>query len=693
MRGKVLAVGLSVMLLAGVSSATETQWWSLDSPGDYVRSESRGIVVGADGVLSPGPEAKVWRSDSLSTIWGLAALADGSVAIAGDGGRIERWTAAGGIRPWVRLGSGQVLCLARDGDALLAGTGPEGRVYRISPKGDTTLVASTGERYVWAIVPAGRGVLWAATGTRGRLLRIEGGRSNVVFDSEESNLVSLVSDGHGGVYFGGDSQGRIYHFDSGGALTTLFDAAEDEIRALALGSDGTLWAAGLSLSAVSSDSDDEDAPTPTRGPVKGGRAVVYRLSPDSATVAWWTSPQPLIHALAASAAGPLVATGNRAGVYRLERFNGAVQLLAPSEAQVTALATTADGAVLAATSNPAALWKLGPGEAKDGELLSGPLDAKRFARFGRLRWSGAGTARFATRSGNAENPDTTWSPWRAVESDADGGRIVSPAARFLQWKVTLGGAASRISEVSIAWREPNLPPRIDEISVAPQGRGFREGEMSTRSEAVTQTLEGGQKIEYSATMSSNKPIRELPMWARGLRSLSWRASDPNGDALKFRVEIRREDGGDWIEIGKDLEASLFTWNTNTLPDGRYRLRVTASDAGANALGEERSGSLVGEPFAIDNTPPSIEELTGTGARIRGRAVDAAGPVSRIEVAVDDGEWRSVTPEGGFGDSRSEAFACTLPGLAPGEHLVSVRAMDLAGNSTTRAIHVKVAAAR
>lgn len=693
MRGTVFAVVLAAAAAAGGAGATETQWWSSDSPADYAKAETRGVVVNADGVLEPGPAAASYAADSLRTAWAIAVMADGSVAVAGDRGRIERWTAGGGIRPWVKLGGGQVLSLAADGDGLLAGTAPGGLVYRISANGDTSLVVRTGERYVWAIVPAGRGAFWAATGTRGRLLRVEGGKASIVFDSEESNLVSLVADGRGGVYFGGDSQGRVYHVAADGTAATLYDAAEDEIRALARGADGSLWAAALSLTAVTSEgSDDDDRPAPARGPLSGGRATLYRLAPDSATVAWWTAPQPLIHALAATADGPLVATGNRAGVYRLERLNGAAQLLAPPQAQVTALAAGADGAVWAATSNPAALWKLGPGAARDAELVSAPLDARRFARFGRLRWNGTGSARFFTRSGNCETPDTTWSRWQPVPAGDDGGRVASPAARYLQWKVVMG-AGSRVHDVAVAWREPNLAPRLEEVTVAPQGQGFREGELGTRNEAVTQTLAGGQKVEYSATLPGNKPVREMPMWARGLRTLQWKASDPNGDPLRFRVEIRREDGGDWVEIGKDLAASVFSWNTNTLPDGRYRLRVTASDAAANPLGEERSAEVVSEPFTIDNTPPAIPELAADGARVRGRAEDSGSPVVRLEVAVDDGDWRAVAPEGGIGDARTAAFAFALPGLRPGEHVVSVRAIDMAGNSATRAIHVKVAAGR
>ena len=234
---------------------------------------------------------------------------------------------------------------------------------------------------------------------------------------------------------------------------------------------------------------------------------------------------------------------------------------------------------------------------------------------------------------------------------------------------------------------------MDDVGIAPQGLNFRDGELMPRSDAVTQTLGGGQKVEYSISLPSVKAIRELPLWARGLRTLTWRSTDPNGDALRFRVEVRREDGGDWVEIGKDLEATLYSWNTVTLPDGRYRVRVTASDAGANAIGEERTGFGLSEPFTVDNTPPRIDDLSTVGARVQGRASDAASPIWRLEASVDDGDWRTVAPEGGLADVNSLRFSTTIPDLKPGEHLVSIRAVDLAGNSATQALHVTIAPAR
>ena len=152
--------------------AADTQWWVSDTPADHAKGEAHGIVVRADGTIELGPRAEVASTDSLSTVWAIAVLKDGAVALAGNRGRIDRWTEHDGIRPWVRLPVGQVLSLASDGDGLVAGTGPEGLVYRVSAKGDTSRLCRTGERYVWGLVPAGVGTWYAATGTHGLLMRV-----------------------------------------------------------------------------------------------------------------------------------------------------------------------------------------------------------------------------------------------------------------------------------------------------------------------------------------------------------------------------------------------------------------------------------------------------------------------------------------------------------------------------------------
>jgi hypothetical protein len=698
-RGLALSFALA-LLAAGPAGGAETQWWISDGPEDYVKAEARGLVVRPDGALELGPGARFSPAESLDVVWAVAVMKDGSLALAGDRGRVLRYREDAGFSVLARLPVGQVLSLAADGDGVVAGTGPEGLVYRVGARGDTALVARTGERYVWGLAPAAGGGWYAATGTRGRLLRLRGREAQVALDSEESNLVSLAVGPRGVVFAGGDSRGRIYAVGGDAPPRTVFDAGEDEIRALALGPDGALYAAALSASAVSEEEREPgQRPSPVRSAVSGGRAVIYRVVPDSVAATLWTSPQPFVFALAGGAAGVVAATGNRAALYRLESAGGATQWLQGAQGQITALAFDPRGRLFAATSNPGGVWRVGPEKATAGEIVSPVLDARRFAAFGAVRWrgdAGGSALRISTRSGNTDPLDSTWSAWN--RSDGERPRSGAPPARYFQWRLEAEGGSPRVEAVEVAWRERNLAPRIDELTVATQGQGFREGTLTPRAESVTQTLPGGQKVEYTAPgPGSSRPLRDLPVFARGLRTLQWRGSDPNGDPLSYTVEVRAEGGGAWIRVDQELEASSFTWDTGALPDGRYRVRVVASDAGGNAIGEALTAEAVSPPFAVDNTAPEVSELSAEPAPgailVSGRAQDATSAITRIELSLDNQAWRTVTPEGGLADERALGFRVRVPEVPPGEHTLTVRAVDFAGNTVTRARRVTVPRAR
>jgi hypothetical protein len=64
-----------------------------------------------------------------------------------------------------------------------------------------------------------------------------------------------------------------------------------------------------------------------------------------------------------------------------------------------------------------------------------------------------------------------------------------------------------------------------------------------------------------------------------------------------------------------------------------------------------------------------------------------GPVSRLEMAVDGGEWRVVFPEDDLLDTREESFAIDVSSLATGSHIVAVRAIDAGGNQASREITI------
>jgi hypothetical protein len=102
-----------------------------------------------------------------------------------------------------------------------------------------------------------------------------------------------------------------------------------------------------------------------------------------------------------------------------------------------------------------------------------------------------------------------------------------------------------------------------------------------------------------------------------------------------------------------------------------------------------------EPFSIDNTPPEVTSLEAhagpQGVELSGAAADGQGWLQRLDLAIDDGAWHSLAPDGGLSDAPKLTFRTVLRDLTAGPHLLSVRAVDAAGNAATRAVRVVAAA--
>ena len=56
---------------------------------------------------------------------------------------------------------------------------------------------------------------------------------------------------------------------------------------------------------------------------------------------------------------------------------------------------------------------------------------------------------------------------------------------------------------------------------------------------------------------------------------------------------------------KAVTDAVLAWDTTTVPNGRYIIKVTASDAPSNPAGARLSGDKESAPFDVDNTPPTV----------------------------------------------------------------------------------------
>jgi hypothetical protein len=136
-----------------------------------------------------------------------------------------------------------------------------------------------------------------------------------------------------------------------------------------------------------------------------------------------------------------------------------------------------------------------------------------------------------------------------------------------------------------------------------------------------------------------------------------------------------------------LTKSEVEWDTVALPEGKYRVRVEASDELANPPETVQKHALESPPVVVDNTPPVFRVLTMTQRRLHARVSDGVGPIVRVELTVDGKiEWRPLAPADGVFDSADEEVDEDVRSLVPpGSHIVAVRAFDEAGNGVTQEI--------
>jgi sugar lactone lactonase YvrE len=725
------ALGLFLTVSA---DAAGPQFWRLEGTTPFLEGELTGLSLDSEGHLRLGPTTRAVFDPEAPNAWCVVRGGKGVLYVGtGNDGRVFR----------VENGRGAVffdadelevhaLALGPDG-TVYAATSPDGAVYAIDKAGAVKRFFDPEDKYIWALAFDASGRLYVATGAEGRVYRVApDGKAEVAFTASDTHILSLAFDAKGRLYAGSAPEGIIYRVDPAGKVFVLLDSSFREIKALEVAQDGTVYAAAIDGRAVDTTTRLPSAPPPAGPPPptpmaevtvtesfavvppSGGapismtptvetpatgapRGALLRIRPGGEVDTLWTSPDDVPHSLARSRAGVLLGTGNKGKVYRVAEDGSWTLVATLPAAQVTSLAHEGEGAVLV-TANPARVFVLEAGTSREGTFVSKVKDTDTVSSWGQLRWEGSlpdgAAVRLQARSGNTSSPDATWTDWSTPASRPEGEPIRSERARFLQLKVTLagtGGASPVVEAVSAAYLQHNLAPKIQSITVHPPGEAFQKPiSVSGEAEILGQDPDPLVDAARARATAASPPAISFSrrLYQKGLRTLSWKAEDPNGDPLVYDVLYRTTSDTRWRPLRRGLSEPVLAWDTSTVPNGRYVLRVVGSDAPGNPPALALTGWKDSPSFDVDNTPPVLSASLEPGrpARIRATARDEASGVRRVEFSIDAGRWEEVYPADGISDSREESYEIPLA-PAEGPRVVVLRATDQLGNVATLRIDV------
>jgi hypothetical protein len=581
----------------------------------------------------------------------------------------------------------------------------------VDPSWSASVYFEPGTKYIWDLALDKAGNLYVATGDHGEVYRVTAkGEHSVFFKSDETHIRVLAFDAQENLIAGSDGSGLIYRISPAGEGFVLYSAPKKEITALALDRAGNIFAAGVgekrggggigssgmgtALVTMGSGSAPGGpapqapglsiTPAPTAPPVTGpfpfpgggvsGGSDVYRIAPDGSPTKVWTSHEDIVYALSFDSQGRLLAgTGNRGHIFAIGGPDDFSDLLKAPASQVTAFARAPGGGLYAATSNLGKVFVLGPGLEAQGTYESDVFDAKLFSRWGRADFRGAGNVELYARSGNVDNPDRNWSPWKKI--DLKTGETGVPAARYAQWKAVphAGTTAPGVDSVALNYLPKNAAPEIDDVTV----------QVGVKYQPLPKILGSGPDSGSSSGSHFEAPTPSSR--DRDFIGVRWGAHDENDDQLVYSLYYRGDGETRWLLLKDNLTDKAYSFEASLLPDGGYTAKVVASDAPSHSPGEALTASRESRRFEVDTTSPRIESLAasleGGQIHVTFRAVDGFSSIKRAEYSVDAGEWKYVEPVGRLSDAKTENYDFKITpenakdGGTSSEHVVVVRAFD------------------
>jgi len=719
-------VRLLLLLIVAPLLAVSPLFWETRTYEDFRRGTFSNLSLTSEDRLVLAPRFDPVFNTEQPFVWSTAVDSKGNVFLGtGHDGKVYRVDSSGKGAMIADLSELDVFAIAVDArDAVYAATSPNGKVYKIEPGGQPQSFFDPEDKYIWSLAFDKQGRLIVATGDKGVIYRVgTDGRGQVFYDTDETHVISVAVDRDGNVIAGGDPKGYLYRIAPDGKAFVLFDSGMREVHAVTVAPDGTIYAAvvssrpGLAPSSVpilvpesqqgggtsitvslaagntaaqsieviaSNDSGPLSSPSPATSrssSESASQSAILEVLPDGIVNTIWRSSSEMVYALLPHGDRLLFSTGSKGRIYSFQKPRYTTLLVESTEEQTTNLVQAGDR-VYAASANAGKLFSLGDALATSGTYESSVRDTDAISSWGKvsLKSETPQLVQVSTRSGNTGSPDKTWSDWTRVDGD---GSANSPKARFIQWRAVLrsdSGRSPSLNSVTVPYLQQNFRPEITTLDVLPFSVTLIKGQSLTANGSPA----GPQDAATArATARAGLPgIIKVPprrSLQKGAQSFQWVALDKNDDALQYDLYYRGEGEGTWALLKKNVEDSFYTINSDTLPDGTYRVRLVASDSLSNTPETALSGERESRPFTIDNTPPEVtvkqENLNGGRVRVAIEAADSTSTLSQAEVSVDAGDFRTIFPKDGIVDSKSESFIWQSEVLPRGEHVIAYRVYD------------------
>jgi hypothetical protein len=691
----------------GAYSATP-QKWTLESFDDYIKGKFEGITVSSEGNLTLSPVEEELNTPPEEFYLSIL-VTSGNIVYLGTGhkGAVYRLGPGGEPELYFKAPEMDVYCLALGPDgSLYAGTSPNGKIYKITEKGKGNEFFNPHEKYIWDLMFTDEGSLLAAVGEDGGIYEVSpNGEGVKVFDAKENHILCMKRISEESFVAGSGGTGLLYKVSKEKKASVLFESPYEEVRSITLDDEGHIFigsggevkkGGGSDLpSALSKQATDVSI---TVSPSQAGTqkiitsdgdqpSALYKIEMDGKVKQVWKSEKDMIYSLCwdDSKKRIIFGTGKRGRLYTLNK-DEEISLLFQKDSEQVYTLFPFEKEIYTLSNNPSEASVIQPEQRYNGEYASRVYDAKLMSSWGNIEWRGdlpSGTViQLQTRTGNSSQPSSTWSNWSPPYKKENGEQILNPDARYLQFKILFktnsGNVSPSVQKVNIFFMQHNKAPSVQKINILPPNTVFIEPPSgdeqiwgldsdAIEAERSKKSLAGAKKVER-----------------KGYQTFIWQAADPNNDSLLYSIYIKKTGDENWRILKDKWKEQIFTFDTLSLPDGEYLVKVKASDILSNPQERRLEHEKTSPSLIIDNSTPSINDFqavrSGIKLNVRFTVQDEYSRIEKVRFFIRGLGWKIVFPKDGICDSTQEAFDFSVDLPENFDDMITVKAVDEQGNT-------------
>lgn len=694
------------LVVQGVYSVTP-QKWTLRSFDDFIKGKFEGITVSSDGKLTLSPIEEELNAPPEEFYLSLL-VTSGKVIYIGTGhkGAVYRIGASGEPELYFKSPEMDVYCLAEGPDgSLYAGTSPNGKIYKITEKGNGNEFFNPHEKYIWDLMFTDEGSLLAAVGEDGGIYEVSpNGEGVKVFDSEENHILCMKWISEGSFIAGSGGAGLLYKISKEKKASVMFESPYEEVRSLAIDDEGHIFIGAGGKAEKPEDNDlssalstqvtdvsitvssSESAARKISTSDGDQPSALYKVNKDRKVKQVWKSDKDMIYSVCWDDLKKRIifGTGRRGRLYTLDK-NEKISLLFQKDSEQVYTLFPFERELYTLSNNPSELSVVQPEQRYNGEYTSRVFDAKLMSSWGNIEWEGSlpsGTViQLQTRTGNSSQPSSTWSNWSPPYKKENGEQILNPDARYLQFKILFktnsGNVSPSVQKAVIFYVQHNKAPNIEKISILPPNTVFIEppgGEEKIWG-LVSDSLE--DKNNKKSLAGAKKVQR------KGYQTLIWEAADPNNDILVYSISIKETEDENWRILKEKWTEEIFTFDTLSLPDGEYLIKVKASDIPSNPRERCLEHEKTSPSLIIDNSMPTIRNFqavrSGSKLEVQFSVQDDYSRIKKVRFFIREIGWKVIFPKDGICDSTQETFDFSVDLPRNVDDMITVKAVDEQGN--------------